>query len=79
MLAERVVEWTKEWKQQGLQEGLEQGVQQGEAAVLLRQIELKFGPPDAAVRRRIEQADAATLLRWSERILTADRVDAIFH
>jgi hypothetical protein len=95
MLAERVVEWTKEWKQQGLQEGLlqgvqqglqqgllqgvQQGVQQGEAAVLLRQIELKFGPPDEAMRRRIEQADAATLLRWSERILTADRVEAIFH
>jgi predicted transposase YdaD len=64
---------------QGKQQGMQQGMQQGEAAVLLRLIELKFGPPAAAVRRRIEQADAATLLRWSERILTADRLDAIFH
>ena len=50
-----------------------------EAAVLLRQMERKFGPPGEAVRQRIAQADAETLLRWSERILTADSPEAVLH
>ena len=49
----------------------EEGRMEGEAAVLLRLIQLKFGPPDSDLRQRIETADAAMLLRWSERILTA--------
>jgi len=40
---------------------LEMGRQAGEAAVLLRQITLKFGPPDEAIRQRIEIADSDTL------------------
>ncbi len=63
----------------GIEKGLQQGRREGEAAVLLRQIELKFGGEAAAAYRdRIEQADAEILLAWSERILTADRVEAIF-
>jgi hypothetical protein len=68
--------------QKGLQQGLEQGRQEGrkegEAAILLRQISLKFGPPSEHVRARIEAADADTLLDWSARILAAERVDDIF-
>jgi predicted transposase YdaD len=68
--------------QKGLQQGLEQGRQEGrkegEAAILLRLIALKFGSPTEEVRARIEEADADTLLDWSTRILTADRVDDIF-
>ena len=60
-------------------QGVEQGVQQGEAAVLLRLIERKFGPPSAPVRKRIVEADAETLLTWSERILTADTIEAVLH
>ena len=67
MLAERVVEWTEEWKRQGLEEGL----QQGEATMLWRQMELRFGPLDERLRARVQAADAETLLRWGERILTA--------
>jgi hypothetical protein len=63
----------------GIQKGLEQGRKEGEAAVLLRQIALKFGPPSEDVRARIEAADADTLLDWSVRILVAERVDDIFH
>jgi len=58
---------------QGERQGVQQGVQQGEATVLLRLMRLKYGEPAVeAYRRRIEQADADTLLRWSERLLTAD-------
>ena len=49
------------------------GRQEGEAAMLLRQIARKFGPPTAPVRERIERADSETLLAWSDRILTAMR------
>jgi hypothetical protein len=57
----------------------QEGRQEGEALVLLRQIRLKFGAIPDEARRRIEQADADTLLVWSERVLTADRIDDIIH
>ncbi|MFO8155249.1 MAG: Rpn family recombination-promoting nuclease/putative transposase [Thiohalospira sp.] len=87
MLEERVKEWTLDWKQQGIQEGIregieqgiEQGRQEGEATLLLRLIERKFGAEAAAANQvRIEQADAETLLLWSERILAAEQVEELF-
>ena len=60
-----------------LAEGIEEGRQEGEAALLLRLLTLKFGPPDPLIRRRIETADTDTLLRWAERILTASTLDEI--
>ena len=62
-----------------IEQGIEQGKRQGEAEVLLRQLERKFGPVSANLRQRIQEADAETLLDWSERILTADTPDAVFH
>jgi len=47
--------------------------------VLLRQLEPRFDPPSEGVRRRIQQADAATLLLWADRILTADSIEAVIH
>ena len=58
--------------------GIQKGRQEGEAAILLRLIALKFGPPSEDVRERIEAADADTLLDCSARILTAERVEDIF-
>ena len=73
-------EGLKQGMEQGRQEGMEQGLQQGEAAVLLRLLERKFGAAAAeAYRERVEQADADTLLEWSERILTAEDPEAVFH
>ncbi|MGZ8216959.1 Rpn family recombination-promoting nuclease/putative transposase [Methylomagnum sp.] len=81
MLAERVVEWTRDWKQQGLEEGRlegrQEGRQEGEAALLLRQMEFRFGALDEDVRRRVLAADAETLLRWGERIFTAATPEAM--
>ena len=74
MLAERVKEWTHEWKQEGRQEGR----QEGEAGVVLRLLKLKFGELDNKVIERIQQADEAQLLKWSERILTCDSLEAFF-
>jgi predicted transposase/invertase (TIGR01784 family) len=64
-------------RQEGRQEGRHEGRQEGEAAVLLRLIQLKFGPPDQTLRQRIAATDAETLLRWSERILTAQTLDEV--
>jgi predicted transposase YdaD len=67
------------YRAEGRQEGRQEGRREGEAAVLLRLIERKFGPPGEAVRQRIAAADAETLLAWSERILTAEDLDAVLH
>jgi len=69
---------------QGLQQGMEQGEQigyrKGEADLLLWQIEKKLGADAVAVvSARINAADNDALRLWSERILTADSVEAIFH
>ena len=82
MLAERVIEWTEEWKRQGAekgrQEGLEEGLQKGEATLLSRMLELRFGPLSEGNRAKVRAADADTLLRWGERILTAATVEEVF-
>ena len=70
MLAERVMEWTEQWERQGLQ--------QGEAVLFLRLAERRFGPLSADARDRIESADAETLLRWGENLLTAGSLDEVF-
>jgi hypothetical protein len=62
-----------------IEQGREQGLQQGEAAVLLRLIERKFGPPTPDIRERVLSADAERLLDWSERILTAETLESVLH
>ncbi len=41
-------------------------------------MERKFGPADVKLRQQIQEADAETLLEWSERILTAESPEAVF-
>ncbi|MDZ7640805.1 MAG: hypothetical protein U5J62_02090 [Desulfurivibrio sp.] len=60
--------------------GMQQGMQQGEASILLRQVGRKYGQKAAEIyRHKIEQADPSALLEWSERILTAETPEEIFH
>jgi hypothetical protein len=65
---------------QGLKQGEQIGYRKGEADLLLWQVEKKFGA-DAigSARQHIEAADNDMLRRWSERILTADTLEAIFN
>lgn len=62
-----------------LQRARQEGRQEGEALILLRQLHRKFGETPEDIRRRIEQADADTLLIWSERILDAERIEDVVH
>ncbi|MFM8331269.1 MAG: Rpn family recombination-promoting nuclease/putative transposase [Candidatus Methylumidiphilus sp.] len=89
MLAERWIEWEQQWKQEGRREGIQEGrregrqegrqegLQQGEARILLRQMELKFGPLPKPVADQVLSADADTLLSWSERVLTAAALEDV--
>ena len=63
--------------QQGMKQGIQQGMQRGEARILTAQLRLRFGELSPAVAQRIETADAETLLRWSERVLSAKTLDEI--
>ena len=65
-------------RQEGLQAGQQQGRQQGRAAVLARQLQLKFGPLAEATQRRLEQADEVSLDLWAERVLSAQGLDEVF-
>jgi len=71
--------YIEQGREQGMEQGMELGERQGEAKLLLHLMERKFGPADARLRQQIQEADAETLLEWSERILTAETPEAVFH
>jgi len=47
--------------------------------MLERLLQLKPGALPDEVQQRIEQANEQTLLAWSERVLTASRLDEVLH
>jgi predicted transposase YdaD len=63
---------------EGRREGHAEGRREGEAEVLLRLLRARFGALPQDVTARLNAADAETLLRWSERILSASTLDAVF-
>ena len=68
----------EQWTKRAHQQGIQQGQTEGEAAILVRQLERRFGPLSPRHRARIESADAETLLVWGDRVLTAQSVDEVF-
>jgi hypothetical protein len=58
--------------------GRQEGRREGEETILLRLIAHKFGTPSEDVRQRLAAADADTLLEWTDRILVAQTLDAVF-
>lgn len=73
---------TDQWVEQGLEKGLErgraEGRAEGRAMSLTRLLERRFGRLPAALRARIDSADADTLDRWLDRVLDAADLDGIF-
>ncbi len=67
----------EEGREEGQKEGQREGLQRGEARILSALLRLRFGDLPATVQQRIESADPDTLLRWSERVLTAQRLDEV--
>jgi len=50
----------------------------GEAAMLLKLLERKFHAVPESAHKRIEAADAETLLVWGERVLDANSLDEVW-
>ena len=78
MLIERVEEWNRELREQGRREGRKEGRQEGSRELLLRQLEIKFGQLEAPTRARVVAARPQSLMRWAERLLTAERLADVF-
>jgi len=64
--------------QQLRNEGRAEGKAEGKVATLLRLITRRFGAPAAAVVARLHGATADELDRWTDRILDATSLDALF-
>ncbi|MCG5525942.1 DUF4351 domain-containing protein [Ectothiorhodospira haloalkaliphila] len=68
--------------QQGVEQGLEQGVGQGRQLearrILQRQLSKRFGELPDWVSEQLEAADVDQLEAWSDEILFAESLDALF-
>ena len=64
--------------QKGMQQGMQKGLLQGERAILLRQLQRKFGVIQSHYQKRIEQAGAEDLLGWADTIISASSLDEVF-
>ncbi len=66
------------WVQQKLREGEQKGRQQGEGALLLRQLERRFGLLPGWATDRVLAADTETIEEWGLRMLDAATLDEVF-
>ena len=64
--------------QQLEQRGMERGLQQGEAAMIIRQLQHRFGSLSPSYTQRIMAADPEILFVWGEKILEAQTLEDIF-
>jgi predicted transposase/invertase (TIGR01784 family) len=78
MFAERMEQLKRDLVREGMEEGMEKGMEKGEALIIAKLLAHKFGPLSPEVKQTISNADSSTLLKWSERILTAESLDEIF-
>jgi predicted transposase YdaD len=67
-----------EGRAQGQAEGRAQGQAEGQAEICSRLLAHKFGPLPEEVQLRIRGATPEQLLAWSERILDAGTLEAVF-
>jgi hypothetical protein len=74
MLATRM----EKWMQQQRLEGEQQGRQSGKAALLLRQLERRFGALPDWARDRVLSADTDMMEEWGLRVLDAASLDEVF-
>lgn len=64
--------------QEGLEKGLQVGLQTGQAALLLRQVQRRFGPLPDDITQRILTAKAAQLETWSLNFVDATELEDVF-
>ena len=90
MLAERIENWFDEATQKGMQKGMQQGMQQGmrkgmqqgvlkgEANILSKLLRLRFGALSPKAVERLSRATESELDAWSEAVLSAPTLEAVF-
>lgn len=78
MLAENIDRWDRRVRAEARRQGRKEGRQEGEARVLLRLLRSKFGPLSRETEKQVRTAGSDRLLEWSERTLTADRLQDVF-
>ena len=64
--------------QQGLQQGAQQGMRNGMAQTLRRQLARRFGPLPEWVLVKLVEASQEDLECWTDRILDAGSLEAVF-
>jgi len=65
--------------QQGIQQGMQQGMQQGGYKILSTQLTHRFGDLPKWASEKIDNADIETIEKWSLRLLSANKLDEVFH
>jgi predicted transposase YdaD len=82
MLSQRIEKWAKEFQAEGERKGRAMGVEEGrlegQARVLDRLLTRRFGDLPAWVRERLGSATEAQLESWTEAVLDAPSLTAIF-
>lgn len=64
--------------QEGMQEGMHQGRRAGKAQLIGRQLQVRFGELPAWARARLDEAIEEQLDAWSDRLVTASSIEAVF-
>jgi hypothetical protein len=70
-------QWEAQQRERVFAEGKREGESEGKRKTLVKQLTLKFGSISKPDLQRIEQADAAVLETYLERVLTADSMAAV--
>jgi hypothetical protein len=70
MLATRVEQWEQAIRLESRGEG--------ETALLIKMLELKYGPLPPWAREKIAQADANAIEQWAAKLLSAQTLEAVF-
>lgn len=63
--------------ERGIEQGIERGIEQGERRAALRQMEKKFGPLSAEVKRRVEALSPESLARLQLDLLDAQALEEL--
>ena len=63
----------------GMKKGIQQGMQQAGYKILSTQLIHRFGDLPKWATEKIDNADIDTLEKWSLRLLSAKKLDEVFH
>ena len=72
------VDYITSFERRGIEKGLQQGMQQGEGTMLLCFLEGKFKNVPDDYLKKINEADAETLVKWGKRVLDVNSLEDVF-